>query len=124
MLTPILGTKPRKRIGRPPTGKFDCGKYGRLTRAQIAIIAGISTKAVCQRINSGWKGERLCAAKRSGCNVKRGVVCRSTIVTAAKIARRFPDRVPSIKEIMQAHPMAESTARNWQTVFNKLAEAA
>jgi hypothetical protein len=46
------------------------------------------------------------------------------MVIAAKIARQFPDRVPTIKEIVAAHPMAESTARNWQTVFFRLQEVA
>lgn len=122
-LSPILGARPRKRIGRPPTGKFDCGKYGRLTRSQIATIAGISRAAVAHRIAAGYTGERLCVSQKAGI-AKRGVVCRATMVVAAKIARQFPDRVPTVPEIMRAHPMAESTARNWQTVFHNLERAA
>jgi hypothetical protein len=125
MLTPTIASqKPRKRTGRPPECKYDCGKYGRLTRAQIAHIAGISRAAVGTRLKWGWEGERLCAGKRTGVNRKRGVVCRSTMLAAAKIARRFPDRVPTVQEIMTVHPMAESTARNWQTTFRRLQEAA
>lgn len=124
-LTPTITSPKRKNNrGRKPERLYDCGKYGRLSRSQIATVAGISTKAVAVRLNGGWKGESLCAPKRSGCNRKRGVVCRSTMLVAAKIARRFPDRVPTTKEILEVHPMAESTARNWQTVFHRLDEAA
>jgi hypothetical protein len=124
MIATLLSPRRRNNRGRQPEGKFDCGKFGRLSRSQIAAVAGISTTAAAQRINNGWKGERLCAPKRSGNYHKRGKVCRSTMVIAAKIARQFPDRVPSIKEIVRVHPMAESTARNWQTVFHTLQEAA
>lgn len=119
----IIGATKGKRMGRPPERKYDCGKYGRLTRSQIAMIAGISRAAVAQRLSARYAGERLCVRKKAGI-AKRGVVCRSTMLTAAKIARHFPDRVPTVKEILQVHPMSESTARNWQTVFHKLANAA
>lgn len=123
-LAPTLGRPARRNNrGRAPERKYDCGKYGRLSRSQIATVAGISTTAVAQRIRSGYTGERLCIPAKSG-YAKRGVVCRSTMLIAAKIARQFPDRVPTFKEIMRVHPMAESTARNWQTVFHKLQGAA
>lgn len=119
----ITSPKRRNNRGRKPERKYDCGKYGRLSRSQIATVAGITNTAVRQRINSGYTGERLCLPAKAGFS-KRGVVCRSTMVIAAKIARQFPDRVPSVPEIMQVHPMAKSTARNWQTVFHRLERAA
>lgn len=123
-MIPNIGTAPKgKRTGRPPERKYDCGKYGRLTRSQIATIAGISRAAVGQRIKAGYMGERLCVRQKAGI-AKRGVVCRQTMLVAAKIAREFPDRVPTIREIRMVHPMAESTARNWQTVFHRLERAA
>ena len=122
-LTPILESpKRRNNRGNKPARLYDCGKYGRLSRAQIAVVAGISTTAVAQRIRSGYTGERLCLPAKAGFS-KRGVVCRSTMLVAAKIARQFPDRVPTLKEIMRVHPMAEATARNWQTVFHRLEAA-
>ena len=123
MLTATLTSPKRKNNrGRKPERKYDCGKYGRLSRSQIAKVAGISNTAVRQRINSGYTGERLCLPAKAGF-AKRGVVCRSTMLVAAKLARQFPSGVPTIKQIIAAHPMAESTARNWQTVFHRLEAA-
>ena len=123
MLTATIESPKRKNNrGRKPERLYDCGKYGRLSRSQIATVAGISTVAVRQRIRAGYKGERLCLPARGGF-AKRGVVCRSTMLTAAKIARQFPDRAPTWREIMRVHPMADSTARMWETVFHRLEAA-
>lgn len=49
--------------GRPP-GVWDCGPYGRLTRAQIAKRAGVSIAAIDARIACGKRGAALCAPPR------------------------------------------------------------
>jgi hypothetical protein len=48
---------------RPQT--HDCGPYGRLTRAQIAKIAGVPVSAIDARVLRGAQGADLCRPLRA-----------------------------------------------------------
>ncbi len=125
MLAPILVPKlpPRSKGGRKPK-LHSCGKYGRLSARQIATIAGITDKAVHIRIAAGWKGEQLCQPVGDRPNHKKSTICQPTMLMAVKIARRFRDRVPTVKELQAMHPMSLNAAIRWRRALRIEAEAA
>jgi hypothetical protein len=118
VLTSILTTpKPVDRGGR--RGRLhDCGRYGQLTVGQIAKRAGVTVEAVRFRINSGWTGDALCLKYRVEHQRKPGSECRHpTMATAVRLARAFPDRVPTTKEIIAVRPMSRVSASRWRQAF-------
>lgn len=96
--------------------KHDCGRHGRLTVKQIAVTAGITPQAVTRRLRSGMKGEALCEPRNAFRTPK--VRCLKPVIrTAVKLARLYPDRVPTLDEIQQAHPMGTRNAVSWRQAF-------
>ena len=94
--------------------KFNCGKYGELTAKQISQLAGISKEAVWQRVRAGYNGAALVAPKHESLRKAKAPCRRPTVLVAMKLARAFPDRVPSIREIRKVHPMCERNAMRWR----------
>lgn len=114
----IQGTaKPRK--GK----RYDCGRSGRLTAQQIAEAAGITEESVRYRLRAGYRGERLLSGKREGLREVR--VARTdhpAIVTALRLARRFPNRVPSVADVQAVRPMGKTTANRWRQAWKAVLE--
>lgn len=103
--------------------RYDCGRSGRLTVRQIAEIVGIAEESVHNRIRVGYRGERLLAPKRAGLReVRVARTDRPAILTALKLARRFPDRVPSVQEVQAVRPMDKRSACRWRQVWKAVLE--
>ena len=112
-------TTPRGR--KSHARKWDCGKYGHLTAKEIASVAGITREGVWQRIRvGGVKGAALCAPKHDGLRVVREPCSKPVVKIAVKLARAFPDSVPSVAAIRKVHPMCARNAMRWRQA---LAEA-
>lgn len=94
--------------------KMDCGRHGRLTAAQIARTAGITESRVWQRVRIGWKGEELCRPKHDSLRGVKTRCSKPVVRIAMKLARTFPDKVPTLAEIRRAHPMCERNAMRWR----------
>ena len=98
---------------------LDCGKYGKLTRQQIADMAGISLDGVRKRLELGWSGEHLCITRaekrRVGRHRKGG--SRPTMVTAMRLALAFPSRMPTAEEIREVQPMEYRAAIRLRAVL-------
>lgn len=110
----IIGATRGKSRG-PQGRKYDCGKHGKLTTRQIATAAGISIHAARHRVNVGMKGEALVAPRwESLRNVNKAKCRRPSLLTACRIARAFPDRVPTIKELQAVYPMSHASALRWR----------
>src|SRR5690606_41546569 len=64
--TAILKTPDPRPLAAPARGdRYACGRYGKLTVAQSAEIAGTSTTAIFKRIRAGYRDAQLCAPRRS-----------------------------------------------------------
>ncbi|MFD0738268.1 hypothetical protein ACFQZQ_03055 [Lysobacter koreensis] len=110
-VSPIHGT-----AGIRARGKLHaCGRHGKLTARQIADLAGVCVETIRARIKAGVVGPSLVAPAWDS---KRGQVkaqCRRpALLTACKLARAFPDRVPNTREIQALQPMSRSSALRWQ----------
>jgi hypothetical protein len=107
-------------LGRKRTGRtFFCGaKLGHLTARQIATIAGISREGVWQRVKSGMKGPELCAPRYESARKAKEKCSRPVMAIAMKLARAFPDKVPSVREIRKEHPMGARNAMRWRQAMN------
>lgn len=108
---------------RPPVDRgrrFDCGKYGMLSAKRIAALTGTTTEAVWQRVKAGVTGEALCAPKYEALRGAKRKCTRPTVVVAMKLARAFPDRVPTIAEIRRVHPMGERNAMRWRQAMSEV----
>lgn len=113
---------PRRGRGGLKGKTYDCGERGKLTVRQIALLANLPKQAIQKRLAAGWTGERLCLpryATRSDAISYRSPP-RHALLSAFKIAKRFPDRVPTIAEIKAVRPMSDRTAGYWR---NAIAEA-
>jgi hypothetical protein len=119
--TPTL-TTPRAavRTGR----RFDCGRYGKLTAKEIARLAGMTREGVWQRVRHGVKGADLCAPKHESKRHAKEKCSKPVVSIAVKLARAFPHKVPTLREIQQAHPMCERNAMRWRQAFADVAGAA
>lgn len=120
MLMAALGIPPKRagRMGRAPE-RFDCGKHGRLSRPEIARIAGISYRAVVVRQEAGWTGEQLCMPIGIRPNQKIGEIRYPTMLHAARLAHHFRDHVPSVKELRAFRPMSAQAAQKWRLALMK-----
>jgi len=97
---------------------YDVGNGQRMTLPEIMAHTGLSAGAIRKRISDGETGEALLRVGR-----RRPMKPRSpTMVLAFKLARAFPDRVPSVAEVMEAHPMSESAALEWIAVIRHALE--
>lgn len=115
-----LGTQ----VKRTGARTFDCGRHGELTARQIASKAKITKEAVWARVNSGVTGADLCAPKHDGLRKVRVKCSRSVVVVAMKLARKYPDRVPTLKQIRRVHPMGERNAMRWRQAMKETLEKA
>jgi hypothetical protein len=103
--------------------KYDCGRHGRLTVKQIAITAKITPQAVTRRLRSGMRGEALCEPRNAFRTPK--VRCLKPVIrTAVKLARLYPDRIPTLDEIQRAHPMGTRNAVSWRQAFAEMQKGA
>lgn len=95
---------------------YDCGTYGWLTVAQIAVLAGTSKTAIYKRLLVGARGDELCQRRwASQSRIRKAAPPRRhMMVLAFQLANRFPDRLPSAEEIMQLRPMSLSHANCWR----------
>lgn len=115
-------------LAAPPAAKrwgavYDCGKHGHLTAAQIAKLAGVTGTTVRYRIAQGWRGDKLCTPYRSATRRKSDAPCRMpTVAIAVKLARAFPNKVPTTREIIAAHPMSRTAASRWRQAFRDVDE--
>jgi len=111
----VFGTaivKPR--APRDRGRRFDCGRYGKLSAKQIAQMTGLTREGVWQRVKAGFKDEDLCMPRHEGQRKPREVCRRPVVVVAMKLARAFPDRVPTLAEIQKVHPMHSRNAMRWR----------
>ena len=116
--TASLGTARKNRRGTQGP-RYDCGKYGRLTVAQMRLLSGLSKTAQQKRLDAGWRGERLCPpryATRSEAISYRAPP-RHALLAAFKIADLFPGRVPTIAEIQSVRPMSDRSAGYWRSAI-------
>lgn len=117
-LATLTTPKPKKKkLGR----RFDCGSYGKLRAPEIARITGMSREGVWQRVRHGVKGEALCAPKHEASRQAKEKCSKPVVLIAVKLARAFPHKVPTLKEIQAAHPMCERNAMRWRQAFTDVA---
>jgi predicted transcriptional regulator len=119
--TSLIHGTARRRRGK----RHDCGKSGRLTVQQIADAVGITEESVRSRIKAGYTGEALLIGKREGLRMTRTHnTNHPSSLMALKIARRFPDRVPSLAEIQKLRPMSKTSANRWRQMWKTVLEDA
>lgn len=115
----ILKTKPRRKAGQQPH-RVDAGRFGRLTFAQVAYIAGIKPHSAWNRYHrQGLRGDALVEGKgrlRAPGALKAPVRVPSMLL-ACKLAHAFPDRVPTWREIAAVHPMSKTAAIRWRAAM-------
>ena len=104
----------KPRAPRDRGRRFDCGRYGKLSAKQIAQMTGMSREGVWQRVNAGFKGEDLCQPKHQSLRKAKETCKRPVVVVAVKLARAFPDRVPTLEEIRKVHAMGDRNAMRWR----------
>lgn len=97
----------------------DCGHGLLLTAKQIASHTGLTRAAVSQRLRKGMQGAALIAPKGL-----RRAPAKASLRTAVMLARAFPDRVPSLKEIQRVVPMCNSSAIEYRAALSATLEAA
>lgn len=86
-----------------------------MTTREIAARIGGTTQTVRARLAKGWKGKELLMPINSRRSV--GLPRVSTQIVAYKIARQFPDSVPTTAQIREIHPMGASTATYWRNAI-------
>ena len=116
--TASMGTA-RKHRGGLKGKTYDCGTRGKLTVRQIALLANLPKQTIQKRIHAGWRGERLCLPRyATRCEaISYRAPPRHALLSAFKIAKRFPDRVPTIAEIKAVRPMSDRTASYWRSAI-------
>jgi hypothetical protein len=88
-----------------------------MTLDQIADAAGITRNAARYRVDKlGLRGEEVIQHTRQlrEPSKLKPRVNRPALRVAMKLARAFPDRVPSAEEIIATHPMCRSAANNYR----------
>lgn len=119
----IATIAPRVRSGVYRGKKHDCGKFGFLTSNQIAQVAGISIEAVYLRHRRGDTGEALCAPAWDKARKQFKTPCAyPTMLIACQLAKAFPDRLPSTKEIQAVRPMSRQSAVRWKSALRDALE--
>lgn len=107
-------------------GKFDCGSHGQLTTREIAEKTGLKLRTVQDRVRRGVRGDELMRVKDDHWHVKGTpgyrdnavrTAGRGTVAVAIKIARMFPNRVPTVKELQEKLGMHRATAYRWRDAF-------
>lgn len=95
--------------------RYDCGRHGKLNRAQIAALAGISMGAAYYRaVKLGLRGEALIAGTAATRKRNVGSVARTPcVVIACRLARAFPGKAPTWRQVQGVVPMSEQAAKRW-----------
>lgn len=122
MITPSLAASlgtPQIKRGRVKL--YDCGKHGKLTARQIADRAGISVFTVYDRVRRKWPPADLAEPAHALQRQKADIPRMPCVITAVRIARAFPNRVPSVREIRAVAPMCVVAARRWQRALEEIA---
>jgi hypothetical protein len=112
-----LVAPPLTRSLRVPT--YDCGSAGFLTTAQIAKRTGLTHSGATRRVLMGIRGAALLVPKKAD---RTEQPARGSLLRALRIARAFPDRVPTMSELQRAVPMSRSNAARWQAAMRDLME--
>lgn len=95
--------------------KHDVGDGEMLTTRQIAARIGGTPHTVRGRLAKGWTGEQLLQPLRE--RRKLGQPKGLTPVIACKLALTFGWKAPTAAQIMDIHPMEESTAAYWANAY-------
>lgn len=96
--------------------RFDCGNGLRLTCRQIEKRTGLTRSGVQRRLDRGVRGEALLIPR---CAPRLGRPIRSTVRTAIRLARTFPDRLPTTEEIIRAVPMSQTNATRYRAALHE-----
>lgn len=114
-----FGIQTRKRA-HPRLRRFDCGSRGKLTVRQIAALAGVTEKAIWGRIARKVSPENLTAPPYQSVRGEIRTACRSPVVViACRLAKAFPDRLPTVEEIMRVQPMVRRGALRWRQALDE-----
>lgn len=116
--TASLGTPATRTFTAAPT--YDCGRLGKLTVSQIAKLSGVSPQGVRLRLRRGITGEALALPRWQS---RKGATNKTSLVTAFRLARAFPDVLPSVAEIRKAVPMQPSKAYQRRAIMRQAMEA-
>lgn len=121
-----LTTPTGKRKGGQQAPRYDCGKYGRLTVRQMALVAGMSKTAVHKRLDAGWSPERACSPKYGTRRTPRAPVPpkHHNLQAAFVIAQRYRDRLPTVEEIQAIRYMSKQHALMWRRAIAEARKAA
>lgn len=117
---PSIGTRcidlaNRKRKPGVQWSKHDCGSYGHLTLPEIAAQAGITVNAARYRVRAlKLSGDALVEGTQALRKRSVGSIVKSpSILIACKLARAYPDTVPTWREVQKIVPMCEQAAKRW-----------
>lgn len=113
--------------GRAPRRKSPCdaplhdvGDGEMMTTRQIAEYIGGTQHTVRGRLLKGWRGEQLLQPLRE--RRKLGQPKGQTPVIAIKLALQFGWKAPSAAQVMEVHPMEQSTAAYWSNAYKHAIE--
>jgi hypothetical protein len=113
---------PKKRKS-PPVKRYDCGKHGQLTAKEIAARAGIAVETVYDRVRRKWPAADLAEPAHALRREKAGIPRMPCVIMALRIARAFPNRVPTVRELRAVAPMCAVQARRWQRALEEVSAA-
>jgi transposase len=110
----------------------DCGKHGMLAVKDIARKTGLSERTIRDRLARGMEGEELLRPKIGARETRKDTTFRDDVVRtsgagamaiAIRIARSFPNRVPTAKELRDKFGMSQATAYRWrQSIIDEMGE--
>ncbi len=80
----------------------------------------MSREGVWQRVRAGITGAELCAPKHDGLRKVKAPCARPTLLVAMKLARAFPEDVPTLRQIRNVHPMTERSAMRWRQALTEV----
>ena len=117
--TPIAKPKGLPRGRKPPT--YDCGSYGRLTMGEMLRKSGVTKQTMRYRLKRGWQGAHLLSGPYS-----RAIrsPARPALAIAAKLAAKYPHKVPTDREMIALHPMTRAAAWAWRNAWRAALEVA
>lgn len=106
--------------------KHDCGQHGWLTVKQIHKRTGVPERTIRDRVQRGVTGDELMRARIGARETRSETTYRDaavrtggvgTIELAVRVARAFPCRVPTVKELQSMFGMHRATAYRWREAF-------
>lgn len=118
MLDPF-GTAIYRRPSPATARRHDCGRFGELTVRDICKVSGQRVSTIYARIHKGWSGELLVSRKQP--SRAPGRPRSATMVTALQlgIATAHRDRLLTVCEIQELHPMARQPAERWRCALRE-----